>query len=242
MRHINKDDRNQIEILLQREYKQYEIAEVLGFHKSSVSREIRRIQTRKEYSSKHAEHHAYVRRLQSKYQGMKIQNDTVLKEKIITALHNHQSPEAIAGRYGEVSHASIYRWLYSSWGQQYCRHLCFKRYKKRRRRTKSSKREMIKNAVSIHERPTEGIHWEGDLFVSPTRLPHSISGAMFVEQSSQYMQAVRIPNRKPSTMVAVVNELVTGVHITDITWDRGIENKYHKQFNTTSYFIFRYLK
>jgi len=222
--------------LLGKGYLQKDIAEVLGFHKSSISREIRRIHTRDEYSALHAENHAYVRRLRSKYQGMKIQNDTVLKERIVSALQEYQSPEAISGRYKDISHVSIYKWLYSSWGQQYCSLLCGKRHCKKRMKTNKSTREMIQNAVSIHERPKSGIHFEGDLFVSPTKLPHSVSGAMFVEPQSQYMRAVRIPNRKPSTMVKVVNRLVQELNIDDITWDRGIENKYHEQFDTKSYF------
>ena len=70
------------------------------------------------------------------------------------------------------------------------------------------KKEMISELVSIDLRPKRGIHWEGDLFVSPSKLNHSVSGAMFVEQKSQYMQSFKMENRKTSTMVRVVNNFL----------------------------------
>jgi len=232
-KHLNRHDRNQIEILITRGYSQTEIAKVLGVHRSTISRELRRIKGREKYSAGHAEHNAYVRRLRSKYQGMKIEQDNLLRQKIITALKSYQSPQAIAVRFGDISHVGIYRWLYSSWGQRYCKYLCTRRYKPRKQRKNGKKREMIKNAVSVHERPLEGVHLEGDLFVSSH---NTVSVAVLVEPKSQYMWAVKIPNRKPSTMVKYVNEILRNIRIDSITWDRGIENQHHQQFGTTSYF------
>ena len=164
---------------------------------------------------------------------MKIQSDTALKEKIVFALKEYQSPQAIAGRYGDISHVSIYRWLYSSWGQKYCRYLCTRKYKPRKQRKSNHGREMIPNAVSVHERPAEGVHLEGDLFVSSH---NTVSVAVLVEPESQYVWAVKIPNRKPSTMVSHINEILKDIQIDSITWDRGIENKYHEQLQVPSYF------
>lgn len=233
-KHINKDDRNQIEILLKRGYLQKEIAEVLGFNKSSISKEIKRNSCRDgRYQASVAQHRADIKRRNSKFCSMKIQKNTELKERIVSALQDHQSPQAIAGRYRDISHVSIYKWLYSAWGQRYCRHLCSKQYKPRKQRSVGAKRHMIPDAISVHERPTQGVHLEGDLFVSSH---NTVSVAVLVEPKSQYMWAVKIPNRKPSTMVSYINEILKDIQIDSITWDRGVENQYHKELNTDSYF------
>lgn len=225
--------RREISILLKRGYKQYEIAEELGFHKSSISREVKRIQGVSEYCAPTADDHAYKRRLNSKHCGMKIERDSQLQKRIVFALEQYQSPEGIAGRYGDISHTSIYKWLYSAYGQKYCKHLCFKRYKSKKHKKNSMVRQMIPNAVSIHERSVKGIHWEGDLFVSSH---NTVSGAVLVEQSTQFVKVELIPNRRPQTMVDCVENMITDIVVSDITWDRGIENKYHEQLSVPSYF------
>lgn len=233
-KHLDRNDRNQIEILLKRNYKQYEIATVLGVSPSTVSREIRRhICNDRTYKACVAQHKVDIKRRNSKYQGMKIERDQVLRKKIIKALKQYQSPEGIGGRFGDISHMSIYKWIYSIYGAQYKKYLCTERYlrKKRRKRIKS-----LVFTPPVSERPQEGIHWEGDLFVSPTSLPHSTSVAVLVEQSTQYIRAVKIRNRKPSTMVSAVQKLTNKVAVNDITWDRGIENRYHHEFPVQSYF------
>lgn len=236
-RHLHRNDRNQIEILLGKGYAQKDIALVLEFNTSTISREVKRHSCATgQYKASVAQHKADIKRRNSKYQGMKIQRDSVLREQIVAALESHQSPDAIAGRLGSISTPSMYKWLYSIYGQQYCKLLCFHRYKPRKQKQVHTKREMIPNAVSVRERPEAGIHWEGDLFVSSSTLPHSVSVAVIVEQSTQYMKAIKISNRKPSTMVHAVQGLVQGIVCTDITFDRGIENKYHKEFPVPSYF------
>ena len=233
-KHLDRNDRNQIEILLRRSYKQYEIAEVLSFNKASISKEIRKYSSEDGvYRAKVAQHKADIKRRNSKFCGMKIEHNDELKQRVISALQQYQSPEAIAGRYGEVSHVSIYRWLYSAFGQRYCKHLCSRQYRPRKRIYMGTKRHMIPNAVSIHERPKKGIHWEGDLFVSSH---NTVSVAVLVEQSTQYIKAVRIPNRRPAIMREYIDELIKDIRVDDITWDRGIENRHHEQLRIPSYF------
>ncbi len=233
-KHLDRNDRNQIEILLKRKYYQYEIAKVLKVHPTTIGREIKRYsRVCGTYCAQVAQHKADIRRRNSKHQGMKIEKNPELKKCIVDALENYQSPEAIAGRFGCISHMSIYKWLYSVYGGQYVKYLCSERYlrKKRKKRIPCSI-----YTPPVSQRPTHGIHWEGDLFVSPSVLHHSISVAMIVEQKSQYIRAMKIPNRRPSTMVSAVNIMTKGVRVDDITWDRGIENRYHTAFPVDSYF------
>ena len=172
---------------------------------------------------------------------MKIEKDRELKNFIEKSLKEKQSPEAISGRLKKefkikISHTSIYKWIYSSNAQRNARYLCFKRYKKKLQRKNKAKREMIPGLVSIDERPISGVHWEGDLFVSPSKLNHSVSGVMFVEQKSQYIQVHKMKDRKTSTMVREVNIFLRKHKVSDITFDRGIENRHHRKFKTNSYF------
>jgi len=241
-KHLTKINRLEIEILLKRGMKQYEIAKVLEVNKSTISREINR---RKKFDGEYigivAEHKAKVKRSNSKWQGMKIEKDKFLIKFIEKSLKEKQSPEAISGRLKkefnvQISHTSIYKWIYSSNAQRNAKYLCFKRYRKKKQNKFKVKREMIPGLVSIDKKPVSGVHWEGDLFVSPTKLNHSVSAAMFIEQKSQYIQVHRMKNRKTETMVNIVNSFLRNHKVSDITFDRGIENKHHKKFKTNSYF------
>lgn len=242
IRHINKSDRIEIDILLRKNYLQKDIGKILNFPKGTISKEIKRGKNNDGiYRWESAHHKAQVKRGNSKYCGMKIEKDKWLIDFIESSLKDKQSPEAISGRLKkefniQISHTSIYKWIYSSNAQRNAKYLCFRRYKKKTQNRNKTKREMIPGLVSRALRPEEGVHWEGDLFVSPSKLKHSVSGAMFVEQDSQLMKSIKMNNRKPSTMVKVVNDFLTDYEVSDMTFDRGIENQYHNEFNTNSYF------
>jgi transposase, IS30 family len=241
-KHLNQSDRDRIEILLREGYEQKEIAKVLGVHKSTVSREVKKHQ-RKDggYEANTAEQKAYVKRLQSKYQGMKVESLPEVKKEIIQALKEKRSPDEIAGRMslekGEtvIGKDAIYRWLYSAWGGQYCKLLCTKRYKPKKQK-KEVKREMIPNRVPLGERPKRGIHWQGDLFVSPQKLQTTESVAILCDEESQYLAGTKIKNRKPKTMVQAVSRLLSFINADTLTWDNGIENKDHQDLSVPSYF------
>ena len=170
-RHLNQLDRDRIEVMWREGVEQYKIAEVLKVDKGTVSREIER-HKRKDgrYDSDTAEHKAMVKRGNSKYQGMKIEKNQDLKKSIIQELKNHRSPDEIAGRmirekvHPRVNKDAIYKWLYSAYGERYCKYLCTKRKRKKLQKG-LPQREMIPNRISIFERPIGGIHAEGDTFL-----------------------------------------------------------------------------
>lgn len=92
-RHLNQFDRDRIEALLRRNFKQIEIAKIIGVHKTTISREIARRQRRDEvYTATTAEHKARVARSNSKYQGMKIEQHPNLKQYIIEELKKTDLP------------------------------------------------------------------------------------------------------------------------------------------------------
>lgn len=243
-RHLNQSDRDRIQALLNSGHKQEEIAEILDFDAGAISREINKRRTKDgRYISAVAQHKAGVKRSNSKAQGMKIEAHPELRERIINELKSkqHRSPDEIAGRMElegitpKISAKSIYRWLYSRWGQQYCCYLCTRRYKKRKQK-KKTKREMIPNRKSIHIRPVKGIHAEGDLFVSPTKTHSQESGAVVIIPETMLAVGTMIKNKKPASFKRAVREKTKNINIDDLTLDNGIENREHEQFGIDTYF------
>lgn len=240
--HLNQHQRDRIQALLEAGHQQQEIARILQVDKSTVSREIsHRKRNNGHYEATTAQHKASVKRANSKYQGMKIEKHSYLKDWIIGQLYAHRSPDEIAGRMKKekwsvrVSKNAIYKWLYSRYGQRWCHLLCTRRYKKRKQK-KSTKREMIPNRVSLAKRPKRGEHAEGDLFVSPTKTGVQRSGAIVCVPSAQLLVGTMIENKKPATMVVAVRNINDRISVDDFTWDNGMENRYHEQFGTDNYF------
>jgi IS30 family transposase len=96
--HLSKSERNEIAILLSKNYSFRDIARILGRSVSTISDEIKLNSVKGKYDPKKAHHKAYARRKYSKYQGMKIVKDKRLREFIDEKLYDDQSPRAIAGR------------------------------------------------------------------------------------------------------------------------------------------------
>ena len=157
--HFTKDERNELSILLKKGYSQRAIAGVLRRSPPSIGREIKRNSVNGEYDPDKADHKAYVARWNSKYQGMKIVNHDWLEIYIKDKLSRYWTPEEIAGRleyeYGHpiITFNSIYKWLYTGLGQQYCDFLPSKRYHRKSRKGLSVKRTLIPNRISTELRP-----------------------------------------------------------------------------------------
>lgn len=241
---LNQSDRDRIEILMRRGFKQVEIAEVLGVHRSTVSREVRRFKKNDgSYKATVAGHKATVRRSNSKHVGMKIEKYPKLKKHIIAELKNTRSPDEIAGRMKRekwkvrVGKDAIYQWLYSSRGQPYAKYLCTGRYKPKKQRQKT-KRELIPNRISLYERPS-GIglvHAQGDTMLSPKKAKTTACVAVVAIEKTKLIKAQKLENLKPSSMKTAVNSMRETLSFDTLTLDNGIENKDHQNFNTFTYF------
>ena len=108
------------------------------------------------YDAEKAQHKAYVRRKNSKYQGMKVVQNDQLRGRVDELLLDDQSPEATAGRITKqekrlppVSGDSIRRYIKSPYGRNIENHRN-ERKRKRRRRGRKSK---LKDRKFIEERP-----------------------------------------------------------------------------------------
>ena len=241
--HLGQSERDRIEVLLRAGHTQVDIARVLKVHKSTVSREIRK-RKRKDgrYDADTANHKAHVKRLYSKYQGMKVEDHPLLKAYIIAGLKQKRSPDEIAGRLNSrvkktvINNKAIYKWLYSVYGDRYCNLLCTKRHKFKKRNPDKKPRIMIPNLVSIHAIPTAMIQCEGDTLVSPRRYQTTANVAVVVERISKLILAKKMPSMKPGEMVRAMRAFQKQMVVKNVVLDRGIENRYHERFGMPAYF------
>ena len=244
-RHLTQKDRDRIHGLYKHLHDQKTIAEILGVSPGTISRELRRYPRRTyRYSAVAAQKDADIKRSHSKTPGMKIESTPELKKEIIKQLKQLRSPDEIAGRMKEegisprASKNAIYKWLYSSYGTEYCKFLCTKRVRKKKQ-SRLGKKILIPDRISLRHRPLEGIHAERDLFVSPKNSHSTASGMMIVIPEAKLFSGSIIPNRKPSVVDMSVLSKLTHLHIDTFLLDNGIENINHTQLPIPSYFCDR---
>ena len=212
-------------------YKQKEIANILKVDKGTISREIKKRKFKNGYyDATAAQHKARVKRKQSKFQGMKIEKYPCMAIFIIVELKNSRSPDEIAGRmereniFPRVNANSIYKWLYSVYGQQYCKYLCTKRHGRRKQKDKT-KRVMIPNKISINKRPlgatnkTRYGHFEGDTIVAPKKSGNTVSVAIAVERKINFIIGTKIPSLSPVYMKNAINSMNEKISMKSISLD-----------------------
>jgi IS30 family transposase len=246
---LTQYDRDRIEALLNAGHKQKEIADILKVDKSTISREINRNKRKRKglrgilidngkYDADLANHKAYVRRKYAKWQGQIVESNDELKKYIIQGLKNHLNPDEISGRMRldkqsfYASKNSIYRWLYSMYGQRYCKYLSTQRVRKKKRK-KKTKRVMIPNRTGIEHRlkniDNEYNHYESDTIVSKKSKK---SLAVLYERKTKYVRIKKIKNLKPNSFNKALIEMKNGIKKTkSLTLDNGIENRYWEELN-----------
>jgi len=130
-----------------------------------------------------------------------------------------------------VSGHSIYSFLYSRYGQPYCKYLRSQRYNKRKKKGRKPKRTLIPNKTSIHDRPahindkSEYGHYEGDTIVSGKKTGSKVSLVTIYERKAMYIDAKKIKSLSPTDYNPGVKNLF-GKLDGNKSWtlDNGIEN------------------
>ncbi len=151
---LTQEQRYQIYALLKMDHNQTQIAEVIGVHKSAVSRELRRNRGQRGYRPQQAHQMALSRRIKAR---PRIPQATwmLIRDK----LHQEWSPEQIAGwlrrkKDIRISHERIYQFILvdQQTGGHLYKHLrCQK--KRRKRYGVYERRGQLADRVSIDERP-----------------------------------------------------------------------------------------
>ena len=227
--------------------KQKTVAAILKVDPGTISREMKRKRKNGRYEATSAQHKASVKRGHSKYQGMKVEGNPLLKRHIIQGLKAKRSPDEIAGRMRRdkkpfyASKNAIYKWLYSVYGQRYCHYLCTKRWRRKPQKRKV-KREMIPNRKSIEIRPrgaqnkTRYGHFEGDTAVAPKKSPNRNAVVVAAERKSKLLVGTKIPNLSPVGMTAAIGRMEDRANMKSMTLDNGIENRDHESWDTDAFF------
>jgi IS30 family transposase len=214
------------------EHSRTEIADTLGVHKSTISRELQRNRGKRGYRPKQAHQFALQRRKKTR---KRITADiwTLVEEK----LRQDWSPEQIAGRFKEegiaISHEHIYQYIYADKrvGGDLWKHL--RCQKKRRKRVGSyDRRGKIPNRKSIDERPevveqrTRLGDWEVDLMVGKD---HQGVLVTLTERKSRFTLLRRAASKQAKLVSQTIIELLQWVSaLESITVDNGKEFAAHQ--------------
>ena len=242
--HLQQKHRDRIKALYLHGHTQKHIAEVLEVNPGTISRELSRYKKKTwRYSSVQAQKDAEEKRTHSKCNGMKIEKYPELKKRIIEELEELRSPDEIAGRMKlekltvRVGKNAIYKWLYSDYGKEYCKHLCSRKVRLKKQ-SKTPTRHLIPNRISLRNRPNDElqVHGESDLFVSPSTLYTKTVGHLTVIPSTHLLVGNFLPSKSPSVMVTSMKRIQRKVNVTTWTMDNGIENIYHEQFGIPTFF------
>lgn len=230
---LTYNQRYHIYTFLKAGFCQTEIAEAIGLHKSTISRELRRNRGGKGYRPKQAQRFATGR--QNKANGRIMQEDWKLVEDLI---HQDWSPEQISDhcRDNQIMHIS-YEWIYhyiykdkrdggSLWKHLRCR-------KKRKKRYGSyEKRGQIPNRTTIDERPEVAADrsrlgdWEADTIIGKGKKGAIVT---LVDRKSRYLRMGLVKQRTKEAVREMIISLLATLPVHTITCDNGKEFTDHAE-------------
>jgi IS30 family transposase len=232
---LTQEQRYQIHALLKMGHNQTEIADTLGIHKSTVSRELQRNRGKRGYRPKQAHQFALQRRKKAR---KRITADiwVLVEEK----LRQDWSPEQIAGRFKEegivISHEHIYQYVYVDkrvGGNLWKHHRCQKR--RRKRPGSYDRRGKIPNRKSIDERPevvaqrTRLGDWEVDLMLGKD---HQGALVTLTERKSRFTLLRKVASKQAKLVSQVIVDLLHWVAtLESITADNGKEFAAHQHIS-----------
>ena len=233
---LTQCQRYQIRALLKSDHNQTEIAETIGVHKSTISREVKRNRGQRGYRPKQAHRKAINRR---KRERRRIQPQ--IWAWIEKRIREDWSPEQISlwlRKYKEtsVSHEWIYQYIYADKRAGGNLHKHLRCQKKRRKRYGSNdRRGNITNRVSIEQRPALVDErkrlgdWEADTMIGK-KSPYAL--VTLVERKSRFTLLKKIDRRTAeATKVAIIQMLKPYKAKTlTITCDNGKEFADHQEF------------
>ena len=218
---------------------QKEIAQMLGVHPSTISRELKRGRGKmgKDYWPIASDNRAIkIQSEKSKNANLKLTPETI--DLILKYLLMEYSPEQIAAtlkiKYNQsISYVTIYKYIYINRLAEGDLYTQLRHKGKRRVKYASKRKSRIKDRVSIHKRPkiVEDKTRLGD-FEIDTIIAAGRKGAIvtIVDRKSMYLK-ISVPCSKNSKIVA--NEIKRLLHpykkkVHTITTDNGLEFAQHK--------------
>lgn len=235
-RRVTQEDRVRIKDGLDAGLTKSEIAYKLGFHKGTISREIKRNSGLRGYRPKQAQSKAERRQ---ECRSWLRKWDGHLARKVRRLLKKKWSPEQISQRlklegHEGVSHERIYQYVADdkAHGGTLWKNLRYS-YKRRKRRFPSQdRRGQIQNAVSIEKRSAGANnrsrigHWERDTMVGGERKTGVL---VCVERKSRYTRLAKLERKTADRTAKATVSLLKNLPCKSITNDRGQEFQAHER-------------
>jgi len=230
-------ERYQIYAYIKVGYTQKEIADCLGTSQSTISRELKRNSYEGDYKPEVAEQFSFHRH---KYKTKHLKLTRKVMNYIKDKLKEDWSPEQISGvmklkKLPWVSHETIYQYIYKNkyhGGKLYLK-LRYKNKKYHKRGNEYNSRGVIKNRVSIEQRPKIVEHKKrvGD-FEIDTVIGKNHIGALvtIVDRASKFTLIKKVDSKKADIVSqALIDMLYPIKKLTHtITSDNGKEFAYHE--------------
>jgi len=233
---LTREQRYQIYALMKAGQNQSQIAVVIGCHKSTISREVRRNCGQKGYRPYQADELAYDRQCDAYRARISWQT----WQQVEQLLRQDWSPEQIAGRLKlerqpTVSHERIYLYVYADKRRGGTLHRHLRSQKKQRKRYSGYiRRGQIPNRTSIDQRPPIVASkrrfgdWEADTIIGARHRGGILS---LVERKSKLTRLHKIETKGAAEVkdssIELLRPLVDRVHT--ITVDNGKEFCQHEQ-------------
>jgi IS30 family transposase len=242
-KHLSQTERYQIYVLMQAGKNLQAIAQMLGRHKSTISREVLRNSGSRGYRPRQADHFSQ-QRAQASRNALQIDQGT--RALVAERLSLQWSPEQIAASL-PVSHETIYQHVYAdkARGGSLWKHLRCQKKRRKRYASGKSRRGQIIGRRSIAERPacvetrSQVGHWEGDTVIGAG---HKQAIVTLVERKSGFA-VLSLVTRKTSNLVsqAIITSLTPlAQRVKTVTYDNGKEFADHAvvddALNSTAYF------
>ncbi len=232
-KHLDSEQRYQIQIGLALNLAVSAIAQGIGVHKSTVYRELDNNGGGAGYEARFAQQRADKRALNSR-------NAATIEDATWHGVEQYlmieHSPEQIADKLA-LSHESIYRYIYRNKKAGGCLHLFLRVHKPYRKRCSGSNRTRrghTPNQRRIAERPAyiedraQVGHWEFDTIVGPNQASSVLTG---VERKSGLVLMALLADRSAATACAAMLSLLAPLahRVKTVTTDNGREFALHER-------------
>jgi len=241
--HLSQDERYQISALLKAGLAISHIAQILGRHRSTIGREVRRNAGLRGYRPQQAQRFAELRGRNSR-NARRIDTCQWLQAKKL--IRNKWSPEQIASQ-GCMSHETIYRKIYADKrsGGSLWQHLRCQKKRRKRYASGRDRRGQIIGRRPISERPRHVEtrraigHWELDTIIGKG---HKQAIVSMVERKSGYAVLAKVPRKTAdhvSTAIITCLKPIAAM-VKTLTYDNGKEFSEHaatdKALGSVAYF------
>jgi IS30 family transposase len=234
---LTQEKRYEIKAYMQAGFTVTDISNQIGFHRSTVYREIRRNRGQRGYRPRQAHQRAKERK---KNAAKQVKLTSELKARVTELLEIDYSPEQISGHLLKhenikISHEVIYQFIWSdkaSGGTLYT-HLRCSSKKKRKRYGGRDRRGQIPDRVSIDERPEIVDNkerfgdWEVDTIIGKK---HQSALVTAVERKTKYTCIAKVEKRSAELVSKAIIKMLIPFkeQVHTITVDNGKEFANHK--------------